>query len=318
MSFGKGWLRNVRPFAHTFSGQHPLSLAAVVTDGSDLTPFTAPMMDQGDTSVCTGHTVSDAAVTAFAKAGQPLLWVPSQSGIYVVGNAETRAAQGLNPATNPLTDGGAFPSDVMKGVAQIGLRAMGPLVLDSNGRRRFSDADAVTSIAEPNQGELEEDAMHTVESHAILQGTNVLGDLCAALVAYPVPTGIFVDTAFENWNPLNDGFIGAPVNPYDPDGGGHYVDTVGFIRAGILAQMGLAAIPAKLLAAFQSSMAKLIEVALAKAAAKLSPDDPIFFFKNSWTDTWGLSGYGIATKEWITTPTTSDLNAVLPVMKEAA
>jgi hypothetical protein len=317
VSFGKGWKRNVRPFARTFSAVHPLSLAAVMTDGSDLTSYTAPVMDQGPTEGCTGHAVSDAAVTAFAKAGQPLLWVPSPAGIYVLGNAETRAAQGLDPASNPLTDSGAYPSDVMVGVDQFGLRAMGPLVRDEKMQPRFSDADAATVIAEPDQAELEEDAMHTVESHAILHGPNVIGDLCAALVAYPAPTGIFVDTAFQNWNPL-DGFIGAPVNPYDPDGGGHYVDTVGFIRAGILAQMGLGTIPAKLLEAFSPTTAKMIEVALAKAAAKLPPSDPIFIMKNSWTKLWGLSGFFLATKALITAPTTSDLNAVLPVMKEAA
>ena len=316
-SLGKGWKRNVRPFEHTFSAVHPLSRAGTIGNGSDLTPFTAPMMDQGDTSTCTGHATSDAAVTAFAKAGQPLGWVPSQAGIYVLGNAETRAAQGLSPKLNPLTDDGAFPSDVMKGVAQYGLRKMGPLVLDSNGHERFSDANAKTCTAEPDQAELEEDAEHTVESHAILHGSNVVGDTCAALAMYPCPTGILVDTAFENWNPMN-GFIGAPVNPHDPDGGGHYVDTVGFILAGVLARDGILAIPSKLLESFQPTTRNLVATALARAATKLPTSDPIFIVKNSWAKMWGLSGFFLATKAWLTSPTTGDLNAVLPVMKAAA
>lgn len=304
MRFGRGWVRNVRPFAHTFSAVHPLSLAATITDGSDLTPFAAPVMDQGPTSVCVGHAKSDAAVTSFAKAGKPLGFVPSQSGIYTVANAVTRAAQGLDPDTHPLTDEGSMPSDADRGISRYGLHPMGPLAME-NGVTRFSDADAKTAIAEPLLVDLEQDARHRIECHAILHGPNVVGDVCAALTEYATNCGFFVDTAFESWNPMH-GFVGAPVNPNDPAGGGHDVDIVGFVLAGILAQQGLAALPTRLRATATQA------TALAAFAAKLTSVDPIYVVKNSWSENWGMGGFFLATKSWLTAPQTGDCSAVLP------
>ena len=307
--FAKGWIPNVRPFAHTFSGVHPLLRAGVALDGSDLTAFTPPQMDQGGEPACVGHATSCTAFTSFSKAGTPLLWVPSMAWIYRIANAVTRAAQGLDPATNPLPNQGAMPSDAMTGLAQYGLKAMGPQI-----EGRFSDSDATTDVAEPTQDELAAAFECSVESHAILPGANFVSDYCTALHEYGCPIGVFVDTAFENWDPMQ-GFIGAP-NANDPNGGGHDLSGVGYIPAGKLAQGGAAALPAALKATAAQA------AALAQAASKLAATHKLVIIKNSWVDApgvpWGMNGYCIVNEDFLTAPTTSDANAILPVKKEVS
>lgn len=298
---GRGWRPNVRPFSHRFSAVHRLSVAAVALDSSDLSELAAPVEDQGPCGSCTGHATSDGAYTSFGKAGAPLLFVPSPRGLYGVGRAVTRSHAGLDPRSNPLTDEGAYPSDVMEGISRVGLRAMGPTV-----DGRFSDCGEENVNDEPELDELEEDQLHLVDSHGIDPGTNFLGDLTSALSQYAVPAGFFVDMPFEDWNVLRDGFIGAPKNPNDPQGGGHYVDIVGFARAGLVAQSPEAYLPRRMYATAVQMKA------IASAAAKLPASDPLFWVKNSWSATWGLGGFFIARKEWALDYQASDFNAIVP------
>ena len=298
--FGKGWIKSVRPFPRTFAAHRLTRAAAVSTTGIDMVQFSAPMMDQRVTSACTGHATSDGCFTAFGGAGKPLLWIPSQTGIYTIGRAETRDDEGV-----PLTDDGAMPADIMKGIGQWGIRAMGPAsASDSN-----SDADPSTINDEPALDDLESDDMTKVESYGISPGLNAPNDVLVALSGkLPVPTGFFVDTAFEEWV-ATQGFVGAPKNPNDPAGGGHYVDCVGFTYAGLLAR-GVA-LPARMAPTAEEFRA------LVQAATVLPSTDPIFFFKNSWNVNWGLRGFFLATKGFLLAPQCSDCNAIEPVLEAA-
>jgi hypothetical protein len=273
-------------------------------DFSDLTEFGPQTMDQGSVGACTAHAVGDASVTSFAKAGLPLGFVPSQRDLYALSRSIERARLGLPPRTTPLSDGGAYPVDVMVAIENWGLRPMGPSI-----DGRFSDVGVKNVNQEVLLGDMEKDALHRVESHAILGGPHIAEDVCSALKSYACPAGIFVDTAFEEWIVERDGLIGAPKNPYDPDGGGHYVDIVAFARAGLLAQDPAKYIPRRL-------SAKPSQIsAIAAAASAITPEEPVLFVKNSWGD-WGLGGYFVASTAWLTAPQTGDVNAILPVLKE--
>jgi len=301
---GRGWRKNRTPFKATFTGKHALSRAGMFGDFSDLTEFCPDVMDQGFVGACTAHAVSDAAVTSFAKSGLPLGFVPSQRDLYALSRSIERARLGLPPRTTPLSDGGAYPVDVMAAIERWGLRSMGPRI-----DGRFSDVGEENVNGEVHLGDLEADAAHRIESHAILGGPHIAEDVCSALKMYACPTGFFVDTAFEEWIVERDGFIGAPKNPYDPFGGGHYVDIVAFVRAGLLAQDPATYIPRRL-------HAKPSQIgAIATSAAALPPEEPVLFVKNSWGD-WGIDGYFVATVEWLRAPQTGDVNAILPVFKE--
>lgn len=305
-ALGRGWKRSVVKPRRLFAA-HPLSRAAIL-DSVDLVRFTAPLMDQGPYGSCTGHATSDAIFTSFGAAGTPLDWVPSQRGIYGLGRAVTRSRQGFDPLTHRLADEGAYPSDVMEGISMWGIRPMGERASE-NGVTRFSDCGS--NVNDEASGlELEEDALHLIEEHAVYSATDVM---IANSSGFAVPTGFFVDMAFEQWSP-GDGFVGAPKNPRDPLGGGHYVDTVGYTRAGMIAK-GLppaAVLPARMLPISDHEWSVLV-----MAAAKMASSEPIFFVKNSWA-LWGLNGFFLATREFFDDPQTGDMNAITAKMKEAA
>lgn len=304
--FRRGWVKNARPFSHTFSGVHALSRAALFGDARDLSPFCAPLFDQNNCGSCTGHATSDALCASFSAAGIPLPFIPSPRGLYALARAETRSYGG-DPSV-PLSDDGAMPSDLMAAVARWGFGPIGALVAGGY----YSDCGSENVNDEPTQGDLQEDARHLGESHAIALGPGIVSDVCAALDGgMACPTGIFVDSSFENWT-LGAGLIGAPTNTNDPQGGGHYVDTVAYARAGIVAQRGIEVIPKGIGATIDE--ARL----LAQLAAKLPPDRVLTFFKNSWSISWGWNGYGVCdASAFLGAPTTGDVNAMVARMKES-
>lgn len=302
----RGWKPNIVDFTHTFTGRHALSKSGTLLPNSDLSPFTPDVMDQGSgregTNSCTGHAISDGSYTSFGKSGQPLPFVPSERLLYWGARAEERARLGIAPST-PVADIGAYPSDSMAFVAQVGLSPMGPL---QGGR--FSDVSVKNVNEEILLGEVE--GSFKSESHAILRGPNIVGDTCAALSEYACPAGFFVDMAFENWDVARDGFVGAPTNPNDPNGGGHYIDLVGFAHAGLIASEPKIYLPTKIVHLISDQ----VIAAIAQHAAALPSNDPVFFAKNSW-GSWGLFGFFLATKAWLTANRTGDVNAMLPVLK---
>lgn len=276
--YGKGWNRSVRPAKYAFSPRADISVADTV----DLTPFMPLVFDQGGVGSCFGHGLASAIAGSFDAAGRALPWTPSPCSIYRLTRAMTRSRRGQNPATTPLRDTGSYPVDGFEAVERFGVRS-----LQEVASTRYSDCWGDAVNAEPMQNELEESDEHLVVGREILTWGPGGGDRVRSALSdkTPVAFGFFVDSAFERWDPSH-GILGAPANPYDPEGGGHYVCAVGYTRAGLLASDPRAALPSRL----TPTNPYWVE-SLSAAAAKLASDTPVNFGLNSWGRNWGLNGF---------------------------
>lgn len=270
MRYAKGWNRSVRP------AKYHLAPRTAPADTVDMTDCAPPIFDQWQWGSCFGHGSAGAGTAAFAAAGIPLDWVMSPAGIYRITRCVTRSRMGQDPSTHPLSDTGSYPVDGFEAMEQWGIHPLGQVDAAHN-----TDCFGGAVNAEPVQAELESDGEHLLTGHQVSGSSGVASALSER---YPVGFGIFVDTAFEEWNPAK-GFLGAPVNPYDPNGGGHFIYTVGYTRAGLLAQ-DINALPERLRPTDSS-----IAAAICQNAAKLASGARIGFGVNSWSSRWGLHGF---------------------------
>lgn len=185
-----------------------------------------PVKDQGQTGSCTGHATSGAISLTLRAGGEALPWEPSEAGIYTIARCVSRADDvGLEPLP-PLTDDGAEPNEVMRGISEFGVRpSRGPT---SDGRN--SDAELATINAEPRLDELEEDAIDLlIGEYEINNGPSTPGLVKQAIASgFGVCVGFYVDTRFEEYS--GAGELGEP-DFTDPNGGGHYVYLVGYRTA---------------------------------------------------------------------------------------
>lgn len=230
--YGKGWIKD--PDGHMVTSFHQLKAklvlwgllaATLVPKGSaDLTQFCPQVMDQGQTSACTGHATACAIATTTNSLKRPISCVPSPCGVYDVGRM-------IDLTPNPdgslqaLTDGGAMPNSIWRGVTEWGVRPIEAPTSDG----RYSDCDPATINDRPTLDDLTQDS--TLELMGQYQITSTGGqfitDLCLALDAgYAIAVGVFVDTAFENWT-VGQTPLGAP-DTNDPNGGGHYICIIGY------------------------------------------------------------------------------------------
>ena len=216
MKYGRGYRPN--PRGHRIASSKLLlgipKLAETPAEAS-LERFEVPIMDQGSTSSCTFHSSPMAICVTFAAAGTPLPWVPSQDDGYKLARCIERAG-----APENLRDEGAIPADVMQAISQWGVRPSRAPAPDG----RNSDVDPATVNDEPMLGDLEQDAqMLLVGEYAVdTSAPDAITQMRAAIAAgYALTLAVFVDTAFENWDP-STGPLGAP-NRKDPQGGGHYL-----------------------------------------------------------------------------------------------
>ena len=189
---------------------------AAPTGSVSLVQYIGPVTDQGPTDSCPGHSGATAAWCASAAAAKPLPWFPSPRGIYVGGNAYTRALdtpQGVE--LPPLKDEGSYLPDTYSALNRDGLRPMGAQV-----EGRFSDIDATTAVAEPTLGEDETLRVLIRESQIVDVGSQRLAAVVAALRhGLPVVMGTFVDSQVLNYTRGADPV--GPPNRTDRRGGGH-------------------------------------------------------------------------------------------------
>ncbi len=207
---------------------HPAVRAALATtlpSSVDLSTYQPQILDQGQSGACTWGSSSSAIAMAFASAGKPLGWIPSQFTGYAATRAVERAAAVAPGQPLPsLTDGGAELADVFHVYATFGAR---PMLTTSTPDGRFFDlwtsAEAANANVnnEPDLMDLEAAGTRIIVGPYAVDpnSPNATQILQAALAAkIPVQVATFVDTAFMSLPP---GAIAGAPNTADPQGGGH-------------------------------------------------------------------------------------------------
>ncbi len=167
------------------------------------------VMDQNGFGACTGHAVAVGISVAFNAADAPLGFVPSPDGIYRLGRAVDRHpdAHGALPS---LTDDGAMPSQVFRGIREWGVRPMGLSPADG----RFSDVDDASVNREPTLTELEQDARHLVLGDYDVRPTSI-GVALALASNHPVCCAIAGGSnAFQSYSGGTMGPLNAPLDHY--------------------------------------------------------------------------------------------------------
>lgn len=230
MSFAKGYVKDA-PHKRTqidvahLLGTRPYKAAPAVASLDQY--VRSPCLDQNMTSSCTGHGTAQALYVAFAAIGSPLPFFPSPKDIYAITRSLERV-QNPDGSYPSLRDNGAMPSDVMSAISQWGVRAMkGPSPLGFD-----TDCDSQNVNEEEKFGDLEADSqLMVVGEHRVDETALDFTEQVVSCIAAGVPCGIgvFVDTAFENWNPSNGAIQTVDMN--DPQGGGHWIALTGYSTA---------------------------------------------------------------------------------------
>jgi hypothetical protein len=225
-----------KSFRHLLRAALPtMLLAAALPPSTSLRKWECERMDQGPFGSCTGHGTAQGLAVSCGAAGTPLGFVASPYGIYT--NARCMEAAG---SAAPLTDSGAMPADVMTGLAQLGVMPIHAPTSDG----RYSDVDSDDIDAKPTLAQLEAEAQHLVVGEYRIDETSpdAMDQVAAALAGLhggpscAVGIGVFVDTAFMQWTAKKDAGgnttnpLDAPPDQSDPNGGGHWVAVVGYVK----------------------------------------------------------------------------------------
>jgi hypothetical protein len=195
-------------------------------DEASLAASRAATLDQGQNGACTGAGTS---MILYVSSGAKLPFFPSPRVNYGV----VRILE-LPSATAPLTDSGAMPSDLIAVVNQWGIVPMGfgAKCPTPDGRNfdLWSDADTGGSspanvndkpdlLALETAGETLEVVPLRVDETSADFGAQLKASINAKTAA---GIGIFVDTAFQNWDPSTGPIRSIDLN--DPQGGGHWLE----------------------------------------------------------------------------------------------
>lgn len=181
-----------------------------VPQSATLEQFAPRVMDQGQTGSCTGHATACAVSTALSAAGTPLPFMPSPKGIYTVGRVLGRTSPALN-----LTDDGAEPNQVMRGISAFGVGPMGPLASDG----RYSDAELATINDEPTLLELELAARYLViGEYSVFTPEDV-----ALAIANRIPVTVAVEAGTDAFQHYTGGVLEPMGVALD-----HYVTLIGY------------------------------------------------------------------------------------------
>jgi hypothetical protein len=176
---------------------------------------------------CGGHGTAQAVYTALNAAGFSPLTVPSPRILYALARImqRTNASQGL-------ADSGVMPSDLLTVLRQYGIKPMAPTVTPDG---RYSDVwgpgDLIgLPLAQPNVNtepdllDLETSGLKLLTGeYRIDESDPTLAQQILASINAKAPggVGIFVDSAFMQWDP-STGPIKS-INLGDPQGGGHWL-----------------------------------------------------------------------------------------------
>jgi hypothetical protein len=258
--------RGLLALSHTLFGDCP-----AFPPSSSSEALEGDILDQNETSSCTGHGTSQALEVAAKKAGIPLPFRASPRGIYDNARvAELSAGQGL-------ADEGAEPIDVVAAIAAKGIRA---LVMPSP-QGYASDCDSSNVDVPPTAAELQAERAHLELGAFRIDVTRAawIDQLCAAIDKHGAAcTGSFVDSAFEAYTPATGPV--QTVNMQDPQGGAHWLAVTSYrtVTEG-------------------SDDAVKFGIAVGKRVIR-GP--------NSWTKNWGDNGHYEVVAEDVLTQSCSD------------
>jgi len=208
--YGKGYLKDPegldqRPTRALFGAIKSLPLEASM---EAFVPFIA---DQVETSTCTGQGIGGAIDCRLRKMGRHDAPLVSRQGIYTIGRSIDRVS-----TKTPLSDDGANPSQVMRGLRQWGV--------PTSDRWPF---DPATVNEELPWDVLQEASAFEITAwwQIYSSGKSRIEEMCQALAAgYPVAFGVDVDRPFE------DASGPKPIHSLDPTKslGGHMMHAVGY------------------------------------------------------------------------------------------
>lgn len=217
MSRARGLVRNPPGHIAGVPFAHHRCAAGSTPSFVDLRVHAPPVKDQNACSSCTGHGTSTGISTTCRAQGRPLAFEPSERGIYCLARAVDR-----EPGQS-LTDDGAMPNQVMRGIGAWGVRpTQAPTSLGDN-----SDCEPSNVNDEPKLGEIEDGATHLIVGEYVITATGDarVQQLRQALAAgFAVCFGVDVDAAFEDYAG------GKPLAAPDPAKilGGHWLCAVGY------------------------------------------------------------------------------------------
>lgn len=220
MTFPTGYRPD--PDGYKRTGFHHMRARLAVTAlplAVSLLAFAPAMLDQNQTGSCTGGSTAACAYCDLAANGLPLGFVPSPRGIYGNGRAIDRFPNddGTLP---PLTDDGAEPNQIMRGISEWGVRPMkGPTSAGEN-----YDCELANVNAEPTLAELEDEATHLLlgEYGITSTGKQRVRDMQTALAAHK-PMTVAIAGGSDAFQGYTGGVLGPLNAPLD-----HYVWIYGY------------------------------------------------------------------------------------------
>lgn len=154
---GKGYRKDPSGHRKTPFGRM-LALRGIAPDAPlpstflDLLDDQPRIFDQGESGSCVAHAIARAIAVRMKATADTLTWIPSPASIYAIARCLDIAPEA------PLEDGGCEPNQAVRGIAEWGIRPMGPLASDG----RFSDVDPATVNVKPGLADLEADAHTTM------------------------------------------------------------------------------------------------------------------------------------------------------------
>ena len=239
MAYGKGARRShpSKIVNKKAAATHPVIAAALAAAASpasyDLAAAEPPRLDQGQSGSCTAHSFSGSCSTACRQTGNPLPFEPSPRETYAATRGIERAQATAPGVPLPaLTDSGAELADVVTAGDTFGIAPMQGPTPDGRNSDIWTAADTTAQPEnvnnEPDGDQLEQAGTTIVTGEYMIDpaAPNV-SDLAAAAISsgYPIYTGFFVDSAFENLQP---GQVAQAPKQNDPNGGGHAVFLSGY------------------------------------------------------------------------------------------